>query len=314
MAGVRKSDVFQNIIGYGLFTGGLGFHYGMEKVGAMVIPSGAGNTRRQIMLMQDFGTTVIHATPSYALHLADAFAEMGLTPARATHLRIGFFGAEPYSRAVQDRLEQLYGIMALNSYGLSEMNGPGVGMECPHRSGIHLWEDHFVVEVIDPLRLEVLPDGIPGELVLTTLQREGMPVLRYRTGDLTMVQPEPCPCGRTHRTISRITGRTDDMLIIRGVNIFPMQIERVLMDTPQMGNNYQIMLTTREHLDEIVIKAEVVDEAMFANPEALKQLQARLVHELRSELLITPRIELLKPHSLPKSEGKAVRVLDQREK
>jgi phenylacetate-CoA ligase len=204
--------------------------------------------------------------------------------------------------------------MALNSYGLSEMNGPGVGMECPYRQGIHLWEDHFLVEVIDPLTLEPLPDGTPGELVLTTLQREGMPIIRYRTRDLTMVQPEPCPCGRTHRTIYRITGRTDDMLIVRGVNLFPMQIEKVLMDAPQVGNNYQIVLMTREHLDELIIKAEVVDETLFANSEALKQLRATLIEELRSEILLTPRVELVEPNSLPKSEGKAIRVIDQRER
>ena len=314
MAGVRTSDVFQNMIGYGLFTGGLGFHYGMEKVGALVIPSGAGNSKRQIMLMQDFATTVIHATPSYALHLADVFSEMALDPAKDTHLRIGFFGAEPYSKATQDRLEEIYGILAVNSYGLSEMNGPGVGMECPHRYGIHLWEDHFLVEVIDPVSLESLPDGREGELVLTSLQREGMPIIRYRTKDLTSVQPEPCPCGRTHRTISRITGRTDDMLIIRGVNLFPMQIEKVLMDTPEVGNNYQIILTTRDHLDELTIKVEVVDEGLSAHPEACRTLRARLIDALRTEILFTPSVELLAPHTLPKSEGKAVRVIDQRER
>jgi phenylacetate-CoA ligase len=312
MAGVRRSDVFQNIIGYGLFTGGLGLHYGMEKVGALTIPSGTGNSKRQIRLMQDFGTTVVHATPSYALHLADIFAEMGLNPASDVKLRIGFFGAEPHTEAVSKRLEEIYDITAFNSYGLSEMNGPGVGMNCPRKHGVHIWEDHYLLEVIDPQTLEPMPDGQPGELVLTTLRREGMPLIRYRTKDLTMVLPELCPCGRTHRCISRISGRTDDMLIISGVNLFPMQIEKVLMETPQLGNNYLIVLESRGHLDVLSIKVEVVDEALFGDLNALKKLQVKLVEDLRSELLVTPRVEFVEPNSLPKSEGKAVRVIDNR--
>jgi len=225
MVGMRKEDVFQNMMSYGLFTGGLGLHYGAERIGALVIPSGAGNSRRQITLMRQFGTTAIHIIPSYALKLLETFQEMGLDP-KEMKLRMAFVGAEPHTEEVRRRIEEAYGIDAFNSYGLSEMNGPGVAFECPYKEGMHVWEDSYILEVIDPETLEPVPDGEEGELVLTTLRREAMPLLRYRTGDLAFVYPDPCPCGRTHRRISRIKGRTDDMFIIKGVNVFPMQVDR----------------------------------------------------------------------------------------
>jgi len=221
MTGMRKGDVFQNMMTYGLFTGGLGFHYGAEKLGALVIPAGAGNSKRQIQLMRDFETTVVHIIPSYALHLYLVFEELGVDPRRDTKLKIAFVGAEPHSEKTRLKIEELYGVRAFNSYGLSEMNGPGVAFECPFQKGLHIWEDNFLVEIINPHTLEAVPDGEEGELVMTTLVRRGMPLIRYRTKDLTRIISEPCPCGRTHRKIERITGRTDDMMIIKGVNIFP---------------------------------------------------------------------------------------------
>ncbi|MEW6185091.1 MAG: phenylacetate--CoA ligase, partial [Thermodesulfobacteriota bacterium] len=225
MAGLRKGDVFQNMMTYGLFTGGLGFHYGAEKLGALVIPAGAGNSKRQIQMMRDFGVTAVHIIPSYALHLSTVFAELNLDPQKDTQIEMAFLGAEPHTEKMRKKIEALYGFKAFNSYGLSEMNGPGVAFECPCQEGMHIWEDHFLVEIIDPRTLSPLPDGQEGELVLTALKKEGMPLIRYRTKDLTRILPQPCPCGRTHRRIDRIKGRTDDMMILKGVNIFPMQIE-----------------------------------------------------------------------------------------
>ena len=218
MTGVRKDDVFQNMMGYGLFTGGLGLHYGSERLGALTIPASSGNSKRQIWLMKEFKTTVIHITPSYALHLYSIFEEEGIDPRKDLHLRIAFLGAEPYSEETRRRIEEMYGIDAFNSYGLSEMNGPGVAFECPVKNGMHLWEDSYIPEIIDPATGKVLPDGEEGELVLTTLVREGMPLIRYRTGDITRLFSERCQCGRTHKRIDRIKGRSDDMIIIKGVN------------------------------------------------------------------------------------------------
>ena len=229
MAGMRRSDVFQNMMSYGLFTGGLGFHYGAEKIGALVIPAGAGNSKRQIQLMQDFETTAIHIIPSYALHLSTVFTETGVDPRRDTKLKIAFLGAEPHSENMRRKIEDFFGFKGFNSYGLSEMNGPGMAFECPEQNGMHIWEDNYVIEIIDPVTLRPVPEGEEGELVATTLLREGMPILRYRTKDLTRIIPGSCPCGRTHRRIERITGRTDDMMILKGGNIFPIQIEKRLM-------------------------------------------------------------------------------------
>lgn len=312
MTGMRKSDVFQNMMTYGLFTGGLGFHYGAEKIGALTIPAGAGNSKRQIQLMQDFETTAIHVIPSYALHLMSVFGEMAVDPRKDTKLRIAFLGAEPHSEKMRGKLEDFYGFKAFNSYGLSEMCGPGVAFECPLQNGLHIWEDHFLVEIIDPATLAPVPDGEEGELVLTTLVRDGMPILRYRTKDLTRILPGPCECGRTHRRIERIKGRTDDMMIIKGVNIFPIQIERKLMGIPGVGNNFVIILERAEFTDLMTIKVEVQRETFMGDLRQLEALRRRIVEELKSDILITPRVDLVEPDSLPKSEGKAKRVIDNR--
>lgn len=312
MAGVRRSDVFQNMMTYGLFTGGLGFHYGAEKVGALVIPAGAGNSKRQIQLMRDFDTTAIHIIPSYALHLYTTFEEMKIDPKKDTRLKFAFLGAEPHSEKTRLKIEELYGLKAFNSYGLSEMNGPGVAFECPFQDGLHLWEDHFLMEIIDPDTLKPLPEGEEGELVLTTLTREGMPILRYRTKDLTRVMPGPCPCGRTHRRIERIKGRTDDMLIIKGVNIFPIQVEKKLMEIPGVGRNFQIILEREGFNDDMIVRVEVEKEYFDGDILHLERLQRRIVEELKSDILITPKVELVEPNTLPKGEGKAQRVIDNR--
>ena len=313
MTGMRKSDVFQNMMTYGLFTGGLGFHYGAEKLGALIIPAGAGNSKRQIQIMQDFETTVIHIIPSYALHLYVVFEEVGVDPRKDTKLRIAFIGAEPHSEKTRKKIEELYGIKVFNSYGLSEMNGPGVAFECQSQDGLHIWEDNFLVEIIDPDTLKPVPDGEEGELVMTTLLREGMPIFRYRTKDLTRIIPEPCPCGRTHKRIERIKGRTDDMMIIKGVNIFPLQIEKKLMDIPGVGTNFLIMLEREGFNDDMHIKVEVQKGFFTGNLKQLESLKRKIVEELKSDILITPKVELVEPHSLPGGEGKAVRVIDNRE-
>ena len=312
MTGMRKTDVFQNMMTYGLFTGGLGFHYGAEKIGALTIPAGAGNSKRQIQLMQDFGTTAIHIIPSYALHLFNVFEKVEVDPEKDTKVKIAFLGAEPHSEKMRRKIEELYGFKAYNSYGLSEMNGPGVAFECPSQGGMHIWEDNFLVEIINPDTLEPLPDGEEGELVLTTLMREGMPLLRYRTSDLTRIIPEPCECGRTHKRIERIKGRTDDMMILKGVNIFPIQIEKKLMEIPGVGTNFQIILEREGFNDNMIVRVEVQKEFFSGNLKQLENLRQKIVEELKSDILITPRVELVEPGSLPKSEGKAERVIDNR--
>ncbi len=313
MVGVRKSDVFQNTMGYGLFTGGLGFHYGAERIGAMTIPAGAGNSRRQVRLMQDFGTTCMHIIPSYALYLGTVFEEMGLDPARDTQLKLAFIGAEPHTEHMRERIEALYGINAYNSYGLTEMSGPGVAFECPAKNGMHLWEDSFIAEILDPVTGEPVAEGTEGELVITALHRRGMPLLRYRTRDLTAVLPGPCACGRTHLRIARIKGRTDDMFVIKGVNVFPMQVEKVLLSILGVGSNYRIVLETVEMQDRMKLMVEVTGDLWHGDVQELSRLRETLVDGLRDEILITPRVELVEPGFLPRSEGKAVRVEDLRE-
>jgi phenylacetate-CoA ligase len=313
MTGVRQEDVFQNMMGYGLFTGGLGLHYGSERLGALTIPASSGNSRRQIRLMQDFHTTVIHITPSYALHLYSILQEEGVDPLRDLELNIAFLGAEPYSEETRRKIEKLYGMDAFNSYGLSEMNGPGVAFECTEKEGMHLWEDSYLLEVVDPSSGELVEDGVEGELVLTTLHREGMPIIRYRTGDIASVYPDACPCGRTHRRISRIKGRSDDMLIIKGVNIYPMQIEKVIMKVPEIGHNYLIEIDNVDFLDTIRIRVEVVQEIFHGDVRELEGLKRRIVEELKNEILIRPQVVLVEPNSLPATEGKAVRVVDRRQ-
>jgi phenylacetate-CoA ligase len=312
MAGMRKGDIFQNMMSYGLFTGGLGFHYAAEKVGALVIPAGSGNSKRQIQLMRDFETTVIHIIPSYAFHLSTVFEEIGVDPQKDTKLRMAFLGAEPHSEKMRRKIEEIYGFKGYNSYGLSEMNGPGVSFECSYQNGMHVWEDQFFVEIIDPKTLKRVPDGEEGELVLTTLVREGMPIIRYRTKDLTRIVPGPCECGRTHRRIERIKGRTDDMMILKGVNIFPIQIEKKLMDIPGVGTNFQIILEREGYHDTMIVKVEVQKEFFAGDLKQLETLRNRIVEELKSDILISPKVSLIEPGNLPKSEGKAVRVIDNR--
>ena len=312
MAGMRKSDVFQNMMTYGLFTGGLGFHYGAEKIGALIIPAGAGNSKRQIQLMRDFDTTAVHVIPSYALHLSTVFEELKLDPRKDTKVKMAFLGAEPHTERIRKKIEDIYGYKAFNSYGLSEMNGPGVAFECPEQNGMHIWEDSFLVEIIDPKTLEPVADGVEGELVLTSLQREGMPLIRYRTKDLTRIIPGPCPCGRTHRRIERIKGRTDDMLILKGVNIFPMQIEKKLMEIPGVGTNFLIVLDREGFNDIMTVKVEVDKKYFSGEMKQMEALRKKITEELKSEILVTPKIDLVEPDSIPKGEGKAVRVVDNR--
>jgi phenylacetate-CoA ligase len=307
--GLTARDVFQNMMTYGLFTGALVAHYGAEKIGCLVIPAGPGNSEKQLALMQDFGTTAVHLTPSFALYFADFLDGKGPDARKPLNLRRAFVGAEPYSVRTRDKIEQALGVEVFNSYGLSEMNGPGVAFECEKRAGMHLWEDHFILEIIDPKTEEPLPDGESGERVLTTLCREAMPLLRYRTRDITSVVPGLCACGRTHRRLARITGRADDMLIVRGVNVYPQQIEHVLMAIPQVGRNYLILLEGR---DDMTVQAELAHGESEMNEEQRVALEGEIAARLRSEILTKPKVKLLPPASLPVSEGKAKRVIDRR--
>ena len=309
MTGVKKDDVLQNMMTYGLFTGALVMHYGAEKVGVLVIPAGPGNTNRQIALMQDFKTTTLHLTPSYALYLASVMHNEGLDPKKDFFLRRAYLGSEPYSEETRNKIEKFFGIDVYNSYGLSEMNGPGVAFECMEKDGMHLWEDNFIMEIIDPETGDKLPEGEKGELVLTTLCREAMPILRYRTRDIAMIIPGKCKCGRTHRRISRIIGRSDDMIIIRGVNIFPQQIEQVLMGIKAVAQNYQIVL---EAYDQMTVRVEISKDLFDGRVEHLVNLQNEITEKLRSEILVKPKVELLEPGTLPVSEGKSTRVIDKR--
>lgn len=309
--GSTKNDVFQNMMTYGLFTGGLMLHYGAERLGMMVIPSGSGNTKRQLQLMKDFRTTVVHATPSYLLHMYDVMKEEGFRPEDFA-LKKAYIGAEPHSEDIRKKIETLYGIDAYNSYGLSEMNGPGLAFECVYKNGMHLWEDSYIGEIIDPQTLEPLPDGERGELVLTILERNGMPILRYRTRDLTRFIPEPCPCGRTHRRLERMTGRSDDMLIINGVNVFPSQIEEVIMKMPEIGNNYLIRVQKQGSLDKLTVKVEVTASLFSDDSRDLEHIRRRIQTDLQAVVFIRPAVELHEPGTLPVSQGKAVRVLDER--
>lgn len=309
--GVRETDIFQNMMSYGLFTGGLGLHYGAEKLGALVIPAGSGNTQKQIELLLDLKTTVIHITPSYLFYLGHVIKEEKI-PLSKFALRIAIVGAEPHSEETRRKLEKMFKIKVFNCYGLSEMNGPGVAFECEYQNGLHIWEDHYYAEIIDPETGEVLPEGKEGELVLTTLEREGMPIIRYRTRDITKFIKGKCPCGRTHRRIARIKGRTDDMFIVKGVNIFPSQIETVLMQTHEVGNNYRIILDRYEGIDNLTVEVEIKKEYFDGKLTHLKGIQERLVAALRDIILVTPEIRIVEPGSLPASTGKAQRVIDKR--
>ncbi|MBN1762409.1 MAG: phenylacetate--CoA ligase [Methanomicrobia archaeon] len=313
MTGANKTDIFQNLISYGMFTGGLGLHYGAEKVGMLVIPSGVGNTKRQIQLMKDFNTTVFHATPSYILYVSEVMTQGGYDP-KEFDLRIGFTGAEPHSEQTRQRIEDVYDINAYNSYGMSELNGPGVAFECEEKNGMHLWEDNYLLEVVNPSTGELLAPGEEGELVITTLGREAMPILRYRTGDLARIvdDGEQCACGRAHVRLSRIKGRSDDMLIVRGVNLYPSQIEDVLMSFPEVATNYQIHVTREGTLDALTVKVELYPKMFDGDLRKLKKLESNITKCIQDEIVVRPKVEFLEPGSLPRTEGKAVRVVDKR--
>ena len=312
MVGSRPEDVFQNSAGYGMFTAGLGFQYGAEKIGMLTVPAAAGNTTRQIKFIKDFGTTVLHAIPSYASRIYDVMKEEGVAPQRDTQLRVLCIGAEPHSEEQRKRIEYQLGVKAYNSYGISEMMGPGVAFECPEQNGLHIWEDYFIVEIIDPITLEPVPDGQLGELVITTINREAMPLLRYRTRDLTRFLPGECPCGRHHRRIDRLQGRSDDMIILKGVNIFPIQIEKILLKFKELSTDYFIVIETKDGNDIMTIEVEI--NQMFTDDYArLQSLEKEIKRQLKDEILITPKVRLVPKGTLATSdEKKAVRVKDLR--
>ncbi|MGB9839986.1 phenylacetate--CoA ligase family protein [Thermovenabulum sp.] len=310
-AGIQKNDVIQNAYGYGLFTGGLGFHYGAEKIGATIIPISGGNTKRQVMIMKDYGTTVLTCTPSYALHISEVIEEMGLKP-EDLNLRIGVFGAEPWSENMRREIEGRLKITALDIYGLSEIIGPGVAIECPHKNGLHVQEDHFLVEVIDPKTGDVLPPGEKGELVFTSLTKEALPIIRYRTGDISRLIAEPCACGRTSVKIGRIEGRTDDMLIIRGVNVFPSQIEHVLLQFGETEPHYQLVVDRVDHLDVLEVHVEVSEKMFFDDVRSLEILSKKIQNEIETTLGISVKVKLVEPKTIERSEGKAKRIIDKR--
>ena len=311
MVGLRPDDVFQNSSGYGMFTGGLGFQYGAERMGMLTIPAAAGNSLRQIKFMTDFGTTALHAVPSYVTRLYEVMQSAGVDPRKDTKLKVLAIGAEPHSEEQRRRIEEMMGVKAYNSFGMSEMCGPGVGFECQEQNGLHFWEDYYIVEIVDPETLEPVADGEIGELVLTSLCREAMPLLRYRTRDLTRVLGRTCPCGRNHVRIDRMRGRSDDMMVLRGVNIFPIQIEKILMTFPELANNYLITLTTDADNDNMTVEVEL--EELFTDDfRRLQELTNRIQRALKDEILLTPHVKLLPKGTLPVSEGKAVRVVDKR--
>jgi phenylacetate-CoA ligase len=306
-AGTRKDDIVQNIYGYGLFTGGLGFHYGAERLGATVLPTSTGNTKKQLMLMKDLQTTVIACTPSYALYMSEAAVEEGYDPLNDFALRIGTFGAEPWSEEARQKLQSVFGISAHDCYGMSELYGPGVAVECSERNGLHIWSDEFIAETIDPETHEPLPAGEQGEMVFTMLTREAMPLLRYRTRDLARISWEACPCGRTHPRIMRISGRDDDMLIVGGVNVFPSQIEEVLMSLPELGDQYEIIID-RELLDRLMVRVETAQGVDWHDSDVARKVSENLT----AVLSIRAQVELLKPGTIERSLGKAKRVIDLR--
>ncbi len=310
-AGANKQSLIQVAYGYGLFTGGLGAHYGAEAIGASVIPASSGNTQRQILLMKDFGTTMLACTPSYALFIAETMKEMGIDP-KAISLKAGVFGAEPWSQKMRLEIEKALAIKAFDIYGLSEIIGPGVASECSCQNGLHLNEDHFYPEIIDPLTGQSLPHGEKGELVLTTLTKEGMPMLRYRTRDLSVLYAEPCECGRTLVRMSKVLGRSDDMLIIRGVNVFPSQVESVLLGLGETSPHYQLIVDRADNLDHLTVLVEMT-ESMFSDEiRQLEVLEHKIETELASALSVSAKVRLVSPKTIERSEGKAKRVIDKR--
>ena len=312
-AGVHRGDIVHNAYGYGLFTGGLGLHYGAEKIGASVIPISGGNTKRQIIIMQDFGPTAITCTPSYALHLGDVAKEMGLNPAKAFKLRVGCFGAEPWSERMREQIEKMFNIDAIDIFGLTEVIGPGVSSECLEaKKGLHVFEDHFIPEIIDPDTGKALPYGEKGELVFTSITKEAFPVIRYRTRDISVLYPEVCKCGRTFVRMQRITGRSDDMLIIRGVNVFPTQIESVLMQVEGVEPHYQLIVDREDNLDTLEVQVEVNEKVFSDEVKQLERLEKRIEKEIKEMFGVTCKCKLVEPKTIQRSEGKAKRVIDKR--
>ena len=311
-AGATREDIIHNAYGYGLFTGGLGVHYGAERLGASVIPISGGNTKRQIMIMKDFGPTIITCTPSYALHLSEVAKEMGLGP-RDLKFRVGIFGAEPWSERMRQEIEAKLNLKAIDIYGLSEVMGPGVAVECSEaRNGLHIFDDHFIPEIIDPETEKVLPFGEKGELVFTSITKEAFPVIRYRTRDISSLHPEPCICGRTHIRMGRISGRTDDMLIIRGVNVFPSQIESVLMEMEEVEPHYQLIVDREGNLDVLTVLVEIGEHAFSDEVKRLQVLEKKISKNIKEYLGVSAKVKLVEPKTLARSEGKAVRVIDNR--
>lgn len=311
-AGATRGDIIHNAYGYGLFTGGLGVHYGAEKLGASVIPISGGNTKRQVMIMKDFGPTILTCTPSYALHLADAAAEMGVDFSRLK-FKSGMFGAEPWSEAMRVELERKLHLNAIDVYGLSEVIGPGVSIECLEaKNGLHIFEDHFIPEIINPETGEVLPNGSMGELVFTSITKEAFPIIRYRTRDVTSLNRQPCICGRTHVRMNKVSGRTDDMLIIRGVNVFPSQIESVLMEMKEVEPHYQLIVDRKDNLDTLTILVEVGDIAFSDEVRKLQSIERKLSKNIKEYLGISATVKLVEPKTIARSEGKAQRVIDHR--
>ena len=311
-AGVTSDDIVQISFGYGLFTGGFGLHYGVEKVGATVIPISSGNTERQIKIMQDFGTTTLVATPSYALHMAEVMKELGIDPQRDLKLRVGLFGAEPWSESMRKELERVWGIIATDNYGLSEVMGPGVSGECTCCNGLHIFEDHFIPEIIDPETGDVMAPGQEGELVFTAITKEALPILRYRTKDITSLNYEPCSCGRTLVRMRKTLGRTDDMLIIRGVNVFPSQIETVLMEIEEVEPHYLLVVDRQGYLDTLEVQVEVPERFFTGEFKELESLTEKIRRRIETLLNIGVKVKLVEPRSIERSMGKAKRVLDKR--
>ncbi len=312
-AGTHKGDIIHNAYGYGLFTGGLGAHYGAERVGASVIPMSGGNTKKQLMIMQDFGSTVLTCTPSYSLYLAEVAAEEGID-IRKLKLKVGILGAEPWSEKMRQEIEAKLNIKAIDIYGLSEILGPGVGIECIEaQNGLHIWEDHFIPEIINPETGEVLPDGEKGELVITTITKEGIPLIRYRTRDITRLFKEPCICGRTHARIERLSGRSDDMLIIRGVNVFPSQIESVLFAVEGVEPHYQLIVERDGTLDTLEVQVEVNEQTFSDEIKVLQGLSNTIKKDIKDLLGVTCKVRLVEPKTITRSEGKAKRVIDNRQ-
>ena len=310
--GIDENDVVQISFGYGLFTGGFGLHYGIEKVGATIVPMSSGNTQKQLMLMQDFGTTALVATPSYAMYLSEMIKEKGI-PRDNFKLKYGFFGSEAMSEKMREKLEDSMGILVTSNYGLTEVMGPGVSGECIYKCGEHINEDMFIVEIIDPKTGEVLPYGESGEVVITTLTKEAMPVLRYRTRDISYIIPEPCTCGRTSYRLAPIQGRTDDMLKIKGVNLFPSEIESVVLEFPQVSPNYQLILRRENMLDTLEIVVELVDGSLLERFSEIEKLENEMKERLHSVLGLRAKLRLAEPKSIERTTGKAKRIIDLRE-